>query len=139
MHVFVWDRGEVQLLRDCLQRHLGDPGTQPGIAGIARLLFPGGDPGGTPPGTVVLDVVSELFALPVPYAWDLAAVSAEREKTKANWVDVKSEAGLRCLHTAVSTGGKGSRMSKIRWPAFWSVAWMVSELPSMRMPPGLSA
>ncbi|HEX2076878.1 MAG TPA: AAA domain-containing protein [Longimicrobium sp.] len=83
VHVFVWDRGEVQLLRDCLQRHLGDPGTQPGIAGIARLLFPGGDSGGTPPGTVVLDVVSELFALPVPYAWDLAAVSAELQPSEA--------------------------------------------------------
>ncbi|HEU0302202.1 MAG TPA: AAA domain-containing protein, partial [Longimicrobium sp.] len=83
VHVFVWDRGEVQLLRDCLQRHLGDPGTQPGIAGIARLLFPGGDSGGTPPGTVVLDVVSELFALPVPYAWDLAAVSAELQPSES--------------------------------------------------------
>ncbi|HYR06777.1 MAG TPA: AAA domain-containing protein [Longimicrobium sp.] len=76
-HVFVWDRGEAELLRECLQRHLGDPGTQPGIAGVSRLLFPAGDAGGSPPGTVVLDVVSELFALPVPYAWDLASVSAE--------------------------------------------------------------
>ena len=76
VHVFVWDRGEAELLRDCLHRHLGDPGTQPGIAGVARLLFPGGA-GASPPGTVVLDVVTELFALPVPYAWDLGAVSGE--------------------------------------------------------------
>ncbi len=83
VHVFVWDRGEAELLRDCLQRHLGDPGTQPGIAGIARLLFPAGDAGGSPPGTVVLDVVSELFALPIPYAWDLASVSAELQPSEA--------------------------------------------------------
>jgi DNA replication ATP-dependent helicase Dna2 len=76
VHFFVWDAREAALLRDCLQRHLGDPGTQPGLAGVARILFPGGDSGGAPPGTVVLDVVSELFALPVPYAWDLASVSA---------------------------------------------------------------
>ena len=75
VHFFVWDAREAELLRDVLQRHLGDPGTQPGIAGVARILFPGGDAGGVPPGTVVLDVVSELFALPVPYAWDLASVS----------------------------------------------------------------
>ena len=75
VHFFVWDGREAELLRDCLQRHLGDPGTQPGIAGVARILFPGGDAGGAPPGTVVLDVVGELFALPVPYAWDLASVS----------------------------------------------------------------
>jgi DNA replication ATP-dependent helicase Dna2 len=83
VHVFVWDRGEAELLRDCLQRHLGDPGTQPGIAGIARLLFPAGDAGGSPPGTVVLDVVSELFALPIPYAWDLASVSTELQPSEA--------------------------------------------------------
>ncbi|HEX2207321.1 MAG TPA: AAA domain-containing protein, partial [Longimicrobium sp.] len=82
-HVYVWDRGEAELLRECLQRHLGDPGTQPGIAGVSRLLFPGGDAGGSPPGTVVLDVVSELFALPVPYAWDLASVSAEMRPSEA--------------------------------------------------------
>jgi hypothetical protein len=81
-HVFVWDRGEAELLRECLQRHLGDPGTQPGIAGVSRLLFPAGDAGGSPPGTVVLDVVSELFALPVPYAWDLASVSTELQPSE---------------------------------------------------------
>lgn len=81
-HVFVWDRGEAELLRECLQRHLGDPGTQPGIAGVSRLLFPAGDAGGSPPGTVVLDVVSELFALPIPYAWDLASVSAELQPSE---------------------------------------------------------
>ncbi|HEU0012420.1 MAG TPA: AAA domain-containing protein [Longimicrobium sp.] len=75
LHVYLWERAEGELLRDCLQRHLGDPATQPGIAGLARFLFPVGG-GAAPPGTVVRDVVEELFALPVPYAWDLAAVSA---------------------------------------------------------------
>jgi DNA replication ATP-dependent helicase Dna2 len=76
VHFFVWDMREAELLREVLQRHLGDPGTQPGFAGVARVLFPSGDAGGTPPGTVMLDVVSELFALPIPFAWDLASVSA---------------------------------------------------------------
>ena len=39
---------------------------------------------------------------------EMAAVSAERERTKASWVDVKSEAGLRCLHTAVAAGDEAS-------------------------------
>ncbi|MBB4639288.1 bifunctional RecB family nuclease/DEAD/DEAH box helicase [Longimicrobium terrae] len=85
-HVYLWDAGEAELLRDCLQRHLGDAGTQPGIAGVARLLFPGGDAGAPPPGTVVLDVVGELFALPIPYAWDLASVSDELQPAEKAWV-----------------------------------------------------
>ena len=39
---------------------------------------------------------------------EMADVSAEREKTKASWVDVKSEAALRCLYTAVTTGDAAS-------------------------------
>jgi hypothetical protein len=85
-HVYLWDAGEAELLRDCLQRHLGDAGTQPGIAGVARLLFPGGDSGAPPPGTVVLDVVSELFALPIPFAWDLASVSDALQPAEKAWV-----------------------------------------------------
>jgi hypothetical protein len=84
VHFYLWDRREAELLRDCLQRHLGDPGTQPGMAGIARILFPG-DAGAAPPGTVVLDVVSELFALPVPYAWDLAGVSGALTPVEGAW------------------------------------------------------
>jgi len=84
-HFFVWDPREAELLRDLLQRHLGDPGTQPGIAGVARILFPAGDAAGTPPGTVMLDVVGELFALPVPYAWDLASVSAVLRPSEEAW------------------------------------------------------
>ena len=85
VHFFVWDGREAELLRDVLQRHLGDPGTQPGIAGVARILFPGGDAGGTPPGTVMLDVVAELFALPLPFAWDLASVSAVLQPSEDAW------------------------------------------------------
>ncbi|HLM69094.1 MAG TPA: AAA domain-containing protein, partial [Longimicrobium sp.] len=85
VHFFVWDGREAELLRDVLQRHLGDPGTQPGIAGVARVLFPSGDAGGTPPGTVMLDVIGELFALPIPFAWDLAAVSAVLRPSEDAW------------------------------------------------------
>jgi predicted RecB family nuclease len=83
LHVFVYDRPELELLRGVLHRHLADAATQPAIAALAGLLFPasaGGAAGlraaAAAPGTVVVDAVSELFALPVPYALDLAAVSA---------------------------------------------------------------
>ncbi|HYJ79133.1 MAG TPA: hypothetical protein VEW03_06015, partial [Longimicrobiaceae bacterium] len=80
VHVFVFDRAELELLRGVLQRHAADPAAQPGIAALAGLLFPSGGRGmraaPAAPGTVLLDAVAELFALPVPYAWDLGAVSA---------------------------------------------------------------
>jgi len=83
LHVFVYDRQELELLRGVLHRHLADPAAQPGIAALAGLVFPataGASAGlraaAAAPGTVVVDAVSELFALPVPYALDLAAVSA---------------------------------------------------------------
>lgn len=83
LHFFVWSRGEAELLRDLLQRHLGDPGALPALAGVVRLLFPGG--GAPLPATVVLDVVSELFALPIPHAWDLASVSAVLRPADGGW------------------------------------------------------
>jgi 26S proteasome non-ATPase regulatory subunit 10 len=39
---------------------------------------------------------------------EMADLSAEREKTKATWVDVKSEAALRCLFAAVTAGDEAS-------------------------------
>ena len=39
---------------------------------------------------------------------DMAALTAERERTKASWVDVKSEAALRTLHAAVTAGDEAS-------------------------------
>ncbi|HET7464176.1 MAG TPA: AAA domain-containing protein [Longimicrobium sp.] len=83
LHAFVYDRAELDLLRGLLHRHMASAESQPGIAALAKLLFPGGGAGAAglraaaaAPGTVVVDAVSELFALPVPYALDLAAVSA---------------------------------------------------------------
>jgi hypothetical protein len=79
VHFFVWDRAELELLRGLLERHIGNPEVQPHIARFAGLLFPAGETGAgsaaPPPGTVLLDAVAELFALPVPYAYHLPAVS----------------------------------------------------------------
>jgi DNA replication ATP-dependent helicase Dna2 len=81
LHAYVYDRAELEQLRGMLHRHLSAPDAQPGIAELARLLFPSSAKTGlraaaAAPGTVLLDAVAELFALPVPYSWDLAAVSA---------------------------------------------------------------
>jgi hypothetical protein len=83
LHVFVYDRQELETLRGVLHRHLADPAAQPGIAALAGLVFPAaaGSSAGlraaaAAPGTVVVDAVSELFALPVAYSLDLSAVSA---------------------------------------------------------------
>jgi len=82
LHVFVYDREELEIIRALLHRHLADPAAQPGIAALASLVFPTSAKGAglrsaaAAPGTVLVDAVSELFALPVPYALDLGGVSA---------------------------------------------------------------
>lgn len=81
IHFFVYDRGELALLRDVLERHVGDPEAQPAISRALSVLFPVDEAAGmrtlrASPGTVLADAVSALFALPVPYAYDLPSVSA---------------------------------------------------------------
>jgi DNA replication ATP-dependent helicase Dna2 len=77
LRFFVWDRGELENLRGLVARHVGDPEIGPALARFADAVFPPARRGINPgaPGTVLLDAVSELFALPVPYAYDLASVS----------------------------------------------------------------
>ncbi|HEX8693268.1 MAG TPA: AAA domain-containing protein [Longimicrobium sp.] len=91
VHLYLYDRAELELLRGLLQRHVADPAAQPGIAALAGLLFPTRGVAGlrsapAAPGTVLLDAVADLFALPVPYAWDLAAVSAALRPAERAWV-----------------------------------------------------
>jgi hypothetical protein len=75
-HLFVFDRTDLEALRGMVERHAPHLEVQPLVAGLAPLLFPPDAAAGTAPGTVLLDAVTELFALPVPYAYDLATVSA---------------------------------------------------------------
>ncbi|HET6765045.1 MAG TPA: hypothetical protein VFH27_15275, partial [Longimicrobiaceae bacterium] len=78
LRFFVWDRGEMESLRSLVSRHVGDAEVGPALGAFQAAIFPpagarGMKPGA--PGTVLLDAVTELFALPVAYAYDLAAVS----------------------------------------------------------------
>jgi hypothetical protein len=78
LRFFVWDRGEMEHLRGLIARHLGDEEAGPAVAAVADALLPavnGRSSSAGAPGTVLLDAVADLFALPVPYAYDLAAVS----------------------------------------------------------------
>lgn len=76
-HFYVWEGTELALLREMLERHVGDAEVQALVARLAPALFPAaGARGGAAPGTALRDAVAELFALPIPYAWDLASVSA---------------------------------------------------------------
>ncbi|HEV2147472.1 MAG TPA: hypothetical protein VGR37_08715, partial [Longimicrobiaceae bacterium] len=81
LHFFVYDREELATLRAVLERHLGDPGAQPAIARALGILFPMDEASGSrplrgSPGTVLADALAALFALPVPYTYDLGPVSA---------------------------------------------------------------
>jgi DNA replication ATP-dependent helicase Dna2 len=77
LRFFVWDRAELENLRGLVTRHVGDPDVGSALARFADAVFPPSRRGINPgaPGTVLLDAVSELFALPVAYAYDLASVS----------------------------------------------------------------
>lgn len=81
VHFFVYDREELATLRGVLERHLGDPEVQPAISRALAILFPLDEASGSrplrgSPGTVLADAVAALFALPVPYTYDLGPVSA---------------------------------------------------------------
>jgi predicted RecB family nuclease len=89
VHFFIYEPLEMEILRGLLQRHLADVDAQPAIAAMAALLFPGGEgarPASTAPGTILLDVVAELYAIPVPYAWELARVSEALQPELKPWV-----------------------------------------------------
>lgn len=80
VHFYVYDRGELDLLRELLLRHLPDARSRPAIARLLRVLSPREvtlqpDVVRSAPGTVVADAVAALFALPVPYTYDLPGVS----------------------------------------------------------------
>jgi DNA replication ATP-dependent helicase Dna2 len=90
LHFYVADRVEFELLRGLLVRHLADEGSRPGIARLLRFLSPRAvslqpEVLRSSPGTLVSEVVSALFALPVPYAYDLAAVSDRLRPSRGDW------------------------------------------------------
>ena len=81
LQIYVYDRAELELLRGLLLRHLADDSSRARVARLLRFLSPRAlsaraDLVRAAPGTVVTDVLAVLFALPVPYSYDLAGVSA---------------------------------------------------------------
>lgn len=91
LHLYVWDRTELELLRELLRRSLDDAELQPGIARLLGALagrdgLPDPEVLRSSPGTVVADAVGALFALPVPYAYTLAEVSARLLPSVEGWV-----------------------------------------------------
>lgn len=81
LQIYVYDRAELELIRALLLRHLVDEASQERVARLLRFLSPRTlsarpDLIRAATGTVVVEAVSALFALPLPYAYDLAGVSA---------------------------------------------------------------
>jgi hypothetical protein len=81
LHLYLYDHTELALLRGLLLRHLAGRESGAAVARLLRLLSPRTlsarpDLVRAAPGSVVADVVAALFALPVPYSYDLAGVSA---------------------------------------------------------------
>jgi hypothetical protein len=69
--LFVYDRAGADAVGAMLRRHLADPLLREPVARALDVLG-----GSAAPVTVLADAVATLFALPVPYAYDLASVSA---------------------------------------------------------------
>jgi DNA replication ATP-dependent helicase Dna2 len=91
VHLYVWDRTELGLLRDLLMRHLADVEVRPAVGRLLRAVSARGrmpDPEAlrNPLGSVVADAVGALFALPVPHALDLASVSDRLQPEQGAWV-----------------------------------------------------
>jgi DNA replication ATP-dependent helicase Dna2 len=105
VHVFVYDRTELGLLRGLFQRHIAEPGTQPALDSVLQILSPdrgNGNAGGPQiPGTVLVDVVAALFAPPVPYSYDLSSLSACLAPPEDPWVHSPSADYSRPLSSQV--------------------------------------
>jgi hypothetical protein len=81
LHFHLYDHSEMALLRGLLLRHLASRESGASVARLLRILSPRTlsarpDLVRAAPGSVVAEVVAALFALPVPYSYDLAGVSA---------------------------------------------------------------
>jgi predicted flap endonuclease-1-like 5' DNA nuclease len=81
LHFYLYDHTELALLRGLVLRHLAGRESGEAVARLLRILSPRAlsarpDLVRAAPGSVVADVVAALFALPVPYSYDLAGVSA---------------------------------------------------------------
>ena len=70
--VLVWNAAEWTLIGDALDRHRQDPQLQSLLAPVLPTLAPEDDA----QVTVLHEVVTDLFALPIPYEYDLPSVSA---------------------------------------------------------------
>ncbi|HEV2130892.1 MAG TPA: PD-(D/E)XK nuclease family protein, partial [Longimicrobiaceae bacterium] len=91
LHLYLWDRTELELLRALLERHLEDVEIQPAIGRLLRVAtprraLPEPEVLRNSLGTVLADAVGALFALPIPYSYDLASVSGRLQPEDAPWV-----------------------------------------------------
>ena len=82
LHIYVYDSLDLDALRSAVERNLFSdlPELRMEIRELVRLfppesLLPDADTFKTMPGTVVVDVLRHLVALPVPYLYDLSTVS----------------------------------------------------------------
>lgn len=98
--LFVWDRAEMERLRALLQRHLADPALRVPVSAVLGALAPAADTGGTAPVTVLADAVAALWALPIPYAYDLASVSRLLVPAAGSAEPLGSEIGWPAIHRA---------------------------------------
>ncbi|MDQ3522763.1 MAG: AAA family ATPase, partial [Gemmatimonadota bacterium] len=110
--VLVWDAAEWSALGEAMDRHGRNPVLQRLLAPVLGVLAPGDDA----PLIVLHDVVADLFALPIPYGYDLPSVSGCLLPSEAphvhsaspDWQDVRraweGDAGARStLESALSS------------------------------------
>lgn len=75
LHLYVWDRTELAVLTGLVERQIAANALLPVMQPLGTLLAAAAAQGAAP-ASVLVDAVNALFALPVPYHYDLASVSA---------------------------------------------------------------
>ncbi|HEX8387116.1 MAG TPA: AAA domain-containing protein, partial [Rubricoccaceae bacterium] len=92
LHLYVYDGLDLAAIKSALERHMGpetDDALRREIVRLVRLfppdsVLPDAETFRSVPGTVVVDALRRLAALPAPYIYDLKAVSALYRPSKAD-------------------------------------------------------
>jgi hypothetical protein len=103
LHFYIYDRLDLSVLRSLVERHLFDEDLPELLAEIRTLvrlfpptsILPDVDTFRTVPGTVVIDLLRTMVALPVPYLYDLRSVSRLYRPHNKEGVETGSTFGYR--------------------------------------------
>ena len=117
MQIYLWDRLEGSILRGLFERRLGVEEGLRAAPQVLQLLASGSAGAGRIPGAILLEAVQALWALPLPFAYDLAGVSAVLRPEGGGWefrppahhrTPFNSQVAFERIHEVWRGGGKAA-------------------------------